>query len=129
MIFFYLVLYCTVSSAFYLSAGSSLSLGAILKVIAAERTLPISDSPGTHTLMTCPIIFPHVLLSPPPLCSPEHPVQNSVYGRLCMTLPSPKLSFYKSSRHICSVRGLFSRAESDTGALKVGQDFFCWATF
>lgn len=45
----------------------------------------------------------------------------SVYGQLCLTLPSPKMSFYKSSRHVCSVLGIISRAESDIWPLKVGQ--------
>lgn len=45
----------------------------------------------------------------------------SVYGQLCLTLPSPKMSFYQSNSYVCSVLGVISRAESDTWPLKVGQ--------
>lgn len=87
---------CTVSSVFYLSAGSSLSLDTILNIIAAERTVPVPNSPGAPTLRPLSTTSPHVLLSP--LCFPESPIQYSVCMANCVWLCPPlKCQFTKAT--------------------------------
>lgn len=87
---------CTVSSVFYLSAGSSLSLDTILNIIAAEGTVPISNGPGALTLRPLSTTLPHVLLSP--LYFPESPIQYSVCMANCVWLCPPlKCHFTKAT--------------------------------